>query len=611
MSKVKARHKKPNNIDLEWNLKFRNLNEYYDGNFDSDYFAFDKYERQIDPRETIDQVELYDARRQQIEIIKCAESFAYFCHKYVRIAHPIRGLLPFILYNYQRRVVKEYEEKRFSIIRKFRQGGLTTVTVLWALWRCMFKLDETIMVLSKSDREAIAAGEIVKRAIEEFPSWMQPELDKNNDHQKIFADTGCKLFFYTPEAARGRSITYLVLDEAAFIPNMEKYWKAMYPTLSTGGHCIAISTVNGVGNWYEETYHSAERGDNDFNIIDLMYTEHPDYDDPEWVRSMRGQLGEKGWLQEVMGDFLGAGDSWIPPDIINDYEQDLLKIKPLRELFPDWVSVTTSEGSARRDLEKGALQIWKEPKEGREYVIGVDAAEGIGSAGDNSCAQIIDVSTCEQVGEFYSNTCPNHVFAQIIAQLGIMYNNATVAVENEKYGATVLSHLEHTLYYENIFESVQNKSSKKGLKTTQSNRALFLDSIRTRMLTKSMPLWSQRFIRELKTFIYNVKTKKAEASNGGHDDAIMAMALALYARDSQFRQGPVGADSTPEDLNDKNRAEIFEQIKKELDRGAPEDWGFEEDETLLELDVEFNEVPSSILIRFKRPNDGILKEFGW
>lgn len=608
MSNIK---KKANAVDLEWFQKWPDLKSYYKNNFDSQYYTFDSFELSLDPCETMEEVESYDARRQQLEIIKCAESFPYFCHKYVKIAHPTRGLLPFILFNYQRRVIKDYENKRFSIIRKFRQGGLTTVTVLWCLWRCMFKLDETIMVLSKSDREAIAAGEIVKRAIEEFPSWLRPEMDKNNDHQKIFHDTGCKLFFYTPEAARGRSITYLILDEAAFIPNMEKYWKAMFPTLSGGGHCIAISTVNGIGNWYEETYHSAERGDNDFHIIDLAYTEHPDYDDPNWVKSMRGQLGEKGWLQEVMGDFLGAGDSWVPPDIINDYEQEILKVKPLRELFPDWSSIYSNDGASTKERDKGALFVWKEPKEGREYIIGVDAAEGIGAQGDHSCAQIIDVATCEQVAEFYSNTCPNHVFAQIVAQLGVMFNNALVIVENEKYGATVLNRLQHDLYYENIFETVQGKSSKIGIKTTTSNRSTFLDGIRTRILTKSLPLWSRRFIRELKTFIYNSKTKKPEAANGGNDDAIMALSLALYARDLQFRQGPVGSTNTPEEMGEKYKVEIFEQIKKELEKGAPEDWDVEE-ELKTDFNIDFDKNNAySIISQYRRKHDSILKEFGW
>jgi len=604
--------KKPNEVDPKWKEKYPSLKSYYANNFDKNYYSFDKFEFDIDPSEPIDLVEQYDARKQREELIKCVRSFAYFCHKYVKITHPTRGLLPFVLFNYQRRVIKEYEENRFSIIRKFRQGGLTTVTAVWCLWRCLFKLDETIMLLSKSDREAIAAGEIVKRAIEELPSWMRPEMEKNNDHQKIFSETGCKLFFYTPEAARGRAISYLILDEAAFIPNMEKYWKAMFPTISTGGRCIAISTVNGIGNWYEQTYHGATKGKNHFHIIDLKYTEHPDYDDPEWVKQTRAQLGEKGWLQEVMGDFLGAGDTWVPPHILNDYEQEIMKIQPSRILFSDWASKSSKyENVNSQEVDPGALYIWREPQDGREYIMGVDAAEGIGPDGDNSSFQIIDAATCEQVAEFYSNTCPNHVFAQIIAQVGVMYNTALVVVENEKYGATVLSRLQHDLYYENLYETVQGKSTKIGIKTTVGNRATFLDGLHTRMITKSLPMWSPRLLRELKTFVYNTANKKVEAANDGHDDAIMALCLALYARDGQSRQGPLGAETAPEEMNEKFKVELFEEIKKELSKDSFESFEIEDEDTGLVLDVEFDEIPTSITLRFKRNHDAILKEFGW
>ena len=41
-------------------------------------------------------------------------------------------------------------------------------------------------------------------------------------------------------------------------------------TLSTGGCCIALSTPNGVGNWFHETYIlKAESGENDFNLTVL------------------------------------------------------------------------------------------------------------------------------------------------------------------------------------------------------------------------------------------------------------------------------------------------------------------------------------------------------
>ena len=76
-----------------WLEKYNSLKEFYENGgvfdkktgryqYDPEYYQFDKYELEIDPTETLDDVELYDVQRQQKEIIKCCNSFSYFCHKY-------------------------------------------------------------------------------------------------------------------------------------------------------------------------------------------------------------------------------------------------------------------------------------------------------------------------------------------------------------------------------------------------------------------------------------------------------------------------------------------------------------------------------------------------
>lgn len=606
---------KSHEVDLNWRQNYKTLKEFYLSAYDKEYFAFSKHELEIDPMEPFEDIEAYSPERQQLEFLKCAASFSYFCHKYVKIAHPKRGLLPFILFKYQKRVVKAYESSRFNILSKFRQGGLSTVTVLWSMWRCMFKLDETIMVLSKSDREAIAAGEIVKRALIELPNWMRPEMDKNNDHQKLFTETGCKLFFYTPEAARGRSITYLILDEAAFIPQMEKHWKAMFPTISTGGHCITISTVNGVGNWYYDIFQGAKKGENDFNVIELDYWEHPEYNDPDWVKATRAQLGEKGWMQEVMRDFLGAGDSYIDPEIINDLDIVTKEIDPIRMLFPKWNNLDEAREQRVQDMDtwlRGALHIWREPVQGREYVIGVDVAGGMGEDNDNSCFEVIDAVTCEQVAEFYSNLIPPYTYANILAMVGKTYNVALVVVEdNGGYGTAIIERLTHDHAYENLFEASQgaNKNPKPGIKTTQSNRPKFLEALQTRLINRSIAIRSRRFVKELKGFIWNPQTKRAEATKGFHDDAIMAMCLALYARESMGRGGAVGLGMIEEEYTEAFKAEIFDEIKRELNKETAGDW-YTEDEADMFGKINSEDDPR-ISSTYKRQHDSLLKEFGW
>src|SRR5581483_9248978 len=79
-----------------WRGKYKTLKDYYDGQYDETYverstgkveryYTFDKYELEIDPDEPMSSIESYDKARQQREIIKCTNSFAYFCHKYVKI----------------------------------------------------------------------------------------------------------------------------------------------------------------------------------------------------------------------------------------------------------------------------------------------------------------------------------------------------------------------------------------------------------------------------------------------------------------------------------------------------------------------------------------------
>jgi len=570
------------------------------------FYEFSPAELEIDIKETVDDVNAYDIKRQMVEIIKCANNFSYFAHKYFKIQHPIKGALPFVLYKYQRRVIEQYQDHRFNILSKFRQGGLTTVSVAWAVWRCLFKLDQKILVMSKTDREAITAGEVAKFAMQELPIWLKPQMGKSNEHERQFRETNSILYFYTPEAARGKSITVLIIDEAAFIQNMAVHWKAMYPVISTGGQCCVVSTVNGLGNWYEEMYHEAEAGQNAFNVIELDYWEHPEYNNPKWVDDQRKNLGDKGWQQEILRSFLGSGDTFISSKIIGELDKFTRENEPLRIKFSKW----HNDGSDKKgDWEPGALWIWKEPIDGHEYILSADCAEGMGDNGDNSCFQIIDVSTLEQVVEFYSCTVPPHIFAQVIYEVAHYYNTCTVVVENVGQGIAVLSNLQHDLAYEKLYHENKGRTTTFGLKTTSINRPVFLESLQNRLINGALKINSRRLVHELKTFIYSPQRKRAEAQRGKHDDAIMALSFAIFVRDMQMRDIPVGAE-IPEEMMKIFKSEVMEEIKKEVMDGSPEDW-FMEEEKIEPLIHSENEVLPGVLFKINRRNEKLLKEFGW
>lgn len=585
-----------------WKKKFKNLKDFYKTEYDPEFYQLDQFQFEIDPDETLDEINTYDQQKQEEEIYKCTKSFSYFCHKYIKILHPTKGLVPFVIFKYQKKVIDDYDSNRFNIISKFRQGGLTTVTLLYGLYKTLFTLDFSMMLISKSDREAVEAGYIVDRAVENLPVWLAPKKDgKWNDHLKQITETGGSLRFYSPEAARGKSVAFICLDEAAFIDDLDKHWRAMYPVLATGGKCSIISTVNGTGNYYYELYMSAKEQRNKFHIIDIDYHEHPFYNskkNPEWAEEQRAQLGEKGFLQEILRVFLGSGDTYIPGKELARLDQELKNTYPKRKLFAKYQNKNKNDELDSGDENKGALWIWKEPVPNREYYFGIDCSEGVGA--DNSCIQVFDVEAKEQVAEFYSNIITPYEFAQVIYELALLYNNALLIIEEMSAGLSVINTLQNELYYDNFyFSNPESKSPRIGIKTTVANRPLILTSFQTAILQKSIKINSIRLLQEIKCFEYNSNTKKPEAQKGKHDDAIMALSICLYVMNTQNKNQPAGFDNKKAasiNILDDIKTEIRDNIKTniKLKFSRPNE------------DLEHKE-----LINLYRPKHSLLKEFGW
>lgn len=507
------------------------------------------------------------------EWIKCANSFEYFAAHYVYIQHPDRGPIQFKLYDFQKRVIENYENNKLNIISKFRQAGLTTLTVTYMLWRCMFKADESILFMSKTDREAIKAGKVMSKILQHMQNkhpWLHPNMANNTHHEKTFTDTGCSIEFRTVKAARGQAVSWLIIDEAAFIQGMEEAWKDMYPTVATGGRVIVNSTVNGHGNWYAIMYHDALARKNTFNVIDLDYTEHPDYKDPKWVQNTKANMKPREWAQEFERSFLGSGSNYFSDDVIAELDKRTKSTYPIKKLFSEYDDTEATYDTGQGEGEKGAMWVWQPPKEGHEYILAADVAEGKGSDGDNSTFIILDNHSMEQVAEFSSNTASTGNFAVILAQVGQYYNHALLVVENNSLASTVLDRLVYTLYYENLYYHPGNTMEKPGLNISRTTRPMILETVADYLENRSIKINSSRLVQEMLTFRFNRMTKRAEAEKGHHDDLIMALAIAIFVRDRSVRDVPAGANII-EPIGDMHLNSVFDRIKKQLDTITPTD----------------------------------------
>jgi hypothetical protein len=480
-----------------------------------------------------------DLHKQQkvAEIIKCAEDPTYFIRTYCKIRHPLKGLLSFDTYKFQDDCVEDFLEHRFNIILKSRQLGLSTITAGYALWLALFHREKSILTIATKLSTAVNFITKVKVMIDNLPPWLKiAKFEGSRQEVRLTNGSWIKAIPTSEDAGRSEALSLLIIDEFAFIRGIDEIWTAIWPTLSTGGNAIIISTPNGAAGLYYELWTNAEKKLNDFNTIKLPWTVHPEHDN-EWFEKESRQLGSRRKVaQELLCEFVGSGQTFIDSENIM------------------WLQGNVSTGYSC-DPEYRDVWIWKQPVAGRRYLISADVARG--NAKDGSTFHIFDADAFEVVAEFSGKMHPD-IFADLLFKYGKLYNRALICPESNTYGFMTISKLIN-LGYKNIYYENAPKNSFENYKAKESDQPGFLTSLKTRPLilenmdqyirNKKITTYSSRLIREFDTFVVadlkDGKTK-VQALKGKHDDLIMCFAIGLWILENYYTKNKAGFMSLQE-----------------------------------------------------------------
>ena len=471
--------------------------------------------------------QLKDAIKQ--EYVKCASDPVYFLKKYCVIQHPIKGKIPFALYDFQEKIIGEFVQNRYNIILKARQLGISTLTAGYSLWMMTFHSDKNILVIATKQEVAKNLVTKVRVMHANLPSWLkQPCVEDNKLSLRYKNGSLIKAVASGDESGRSEALSLLILDEAAFIEKIDTIWAAASQTLLTGGQCIALSTPNGVGNWFHRTWMDAEDGLNDFKFTRLHWTLHPDRDD-EWRDDQDKLLGPSMAAQECDCDFITSGQSVIDGAILEEYRITQVK-----------------EPIEKRGIDSN-VWIWEPPNYTKDYVVCADVSRG--DATDYSAFHIIDIESLEQVAE-YKGRISTRDFGNLLVNISIEYNNALLVVENNNIGWAAIQqcidreydnlfYMSKDLQIVDVHRQINNKINRMekqlipGFTITQKTRPLVISKLEEFFREKLVTVHSQRLIDELFVFIYN--GNRAEAMRGYNDDLVISYAMGLWIRETALR----------------------------------------------------------------------------
>ena len=452
------------------------------------------------------------------EWIKCKEDPVYFINTYCKIVSLDEGLVDFKTFSYQDRTINEVHNNRKAIVMFPRQMGKTTVIAGYIVHNLLFS--DNIPNVAILANKATAAREVMQRVqlmYEYLPKWMQKGVKTWNKGNIILegengAD-GAQAFTAATSASgiRGKSVTFLYIDECAIIPNTiaEEFFTATFPTISSGEttKIVMSSTPKGYNHFWKY-WSDAEAKKNGYVAIRARWQEHPKRSQ-KWADEQKILLGELKYTQEVECEFLGSSATLVTSACLN-----MMVVK-------DYIRET--DGITLHEL----------PQSGHTYVMCVDPSKGVG--GDSSVFTIID-ATClpyKVVGKYKNNLISPMLFPNIIERIGKQYNDAFVLIENN-----VSEQIGHILYhdigYENVFLIGRGKDgqrissgfgdSRLGLTMDRKVKLHGCNNLKILLEEQRLLVYDPDIINELSTFIDNGKGTYA-ADDGYHDDLVMTLVM--------------------------------------------------------------------------------------
>lgn len=482
------------------------------------------------------------------EFVKCAKDPSYFAEKYINIVHVDHGLIPIKLYDYQSEIIDKITNNRRCAVVTSRQAGKTTTAVCIILHYVLFNEHKTVALLANKGDAAREILDRVKIAYEALPKWLQQGVVEWNKGSVEF-ENGCKILASatSSSAIRGKSISFLYIDETAFVENWDEFFASVFPTISSGNttKILLTSTPNGLNHFYK-TCEGAEQGTNGYEFVRVMWHDVPGRDEA-WKKETLSSMDydyEK-FSQEFECQFLGSSGTLIEGNKL----KALVHKKPLRQ--------------------SNGLFMYQEPEENRTYITVVDVSRGKGL--DYSAFQVIDVSKMpyKQVCVYRDNHITPIEYAEILHRTVKHYNESVVLIEINDIGEQVSDLLHYDFEYENILytesagrsgkriSSGFGKNVDKGIRTTKSVKAVGTSILKLLIEQDQLILQDFATIQELSTF--SRRGVSYEAESGCHDDLVMCLVLFAWVSDQQYFKEMTDIH-TLRALRQRNEEEMMEDL---------------------------------------------------
>lgn len=477
-----------------------------------------------------------------------------------QIKQPRKGSALMKLWPRQIELLDWYESDWENYISlKARQLGWTTTTTAWIFHGLFFEEATNWLFVSQTQGDAIRNLGMVKYGYTRLPEWIKergPELVTMNTEFLTFDnESGIESIPATGGSGRGDAVAGVMWDEAAFAPDPEGQWAAL-DALSYW-KTIVLSTANGYGNWFQQTYADSEIPGSEWTSKFIPWWERPGRDEAWYDKQVRKHRATP-WIvaQEYPRNpqeaFVKSGRNPIDFDLLEEhvweepnlaFEWNGHRFEELKDVFED-VPLR--------------LDVWELPTVERDerlgyalrspnYVIFADLAEGV-TDGDYTAVTVYDANRQTCVARIETHFHIEQI-AEVLDALGRWYHMALLAVERNQHGWGVLHYLNTVLNYPRLYTMPRIANRRAGHQdvlgwhTNTATKPKMVRDFARALRDHKIEARDPKLRQQLMVFVQDDKGRYG-ASAGNHDDVVIAHMGALQVIEDAGRFPIIWRDTT-------------------------------------------------------------------
>lgn len=266
----------------------------------------------------------------EIELLrkKFKRDFRQFAYRCLKIRTKVNGVVPFALNSVQQDLLDKFLTEmemhgraRF-IVLKARQMGLSTFIEALIYWWTIFHEGTKSLVLTHLDSATKELFEMTRRYHDHCPEQFKPAAHRDSTNELAFSSIDCAIKTATAgnkNVGHGSTIQCLHWSEVSRSRNQADITAGVMQTVPTGdGTMIFLeSTANGIGEYFQQMWEGAIRGENEFTPVFYPWTAMSEYrqdatgvefsaEEREYQRLFNVDDEQLAWRQTKIRQFKGS-----------------------------------------------------------------------------------------------------------------------------------------------------------------------------------------------------------------------------------------------------------------------------------------------------------------